>query len=86
MSGKAARILSYITWVGWIIAFVSGDKDNDPGLKQHLNQALMCNILCILPLGITQLAATIFCIWGLIKAFQEDDEPMPLIGGIQIIK
>ena len=45
MNGKTARILSYITWIGWIIALVSGDKDNDEGLKQHLNQALICNIL-----------------------------------------
>ena len=41
MNGKTARILSYITWIGWIIALVSGDKDNDEGLKQHLNQAFL---------------------------------------------
>ena len=79
MNGKTARILSYITWIGWIIALVSGDKDNDEGLKQHLNQA-------IIPIGITQVAASIFAIWGLIKAIQEDDEPLPLIGGLKIIK
>ena len=76
MNGKTARILSYITWVGWIIALVSGDKDSDEGLKQHLNQALICNILAIIPIGITQVAASIFAIWGLIKAIQEDDEPL----------
>ncbi len=86
MNGKTARILSYITWIGWIIALVSGDKDNDEGLKQHLNQALICNILAIIPIGITQIAASIFAIWGLIKAIQEDDEPLPLIGGLKIIK
>ena len=86
MSGKTARILSYITWVGFIIALLSGDKDNDPGLKQHLNQDLIINIIAIIPIGITQIAASIFCIWGIIKAFQENDEPLPLVGGITLIK
>lgn len=86
MDGKTARILCYITWIGWIIAFATGGKDSDEGLKQHINQALICNIVAIIPLGITQLAALIFAVWGLIKAFQGDDEPLPLIGGLQIIK
>ena len=86
MNGKTARILSYITWIGWLVVFFSADKDNDPGLKQHLNQALICNIAAIIPIGITQVAASIFAIWGLIKAIQEDDEPLPLFGGLTIIK
>lgn len=86
MNSKTAKILSYITWVGWLVSFLSGDKENDPGLKQHLNQALICNIAAIIPIGITQLAAAIFGIWGLIKAIQDDDEPLPLIGTWTIIK
>lgn len=86
MSSKTAKILSYITWIGWLVAFFSGDKDNDPALKQHLNQALICNIVAIIPLGITQLAASVFAIWGLIKAISDDDEPLPLIGQWTIIK
>ncbi len=86
MNSKTAKILSYITWVGWLVSFLSGDKENDPGLKQHLNQALICNIAAIIPIGITQLAAAIFGIWGLIKAISDDDEPLPLIGTWTIIK
>ena len=86
MNIKTAKILSYITWIGWLGSFLSGDKENDPGLKQHLNQALICNIAAIIPIGITQLAAAIFGIWGLIKAIQDDDEPLPLIGTWTIIK
>lgn len=86
MNSKTAKILSYITWIGWLVSFLSGDKENDPGLKQHLNQALICNIAAIIPIGITQLAAAIFGIWGLIKAIQDDDEPLPLIGTWTIIK
>lgn len=49
MSKKATGIVSYITLIGWIIAFLAGDKE---GAKFHLNQSLVlwiinlvCNIL-----------------------------------------
>ncbi len=43
MESKIAAILSYFTWVGFIIAFVAGDK-NDEYLKHHINQALVLTI------------------------------------------
>lgn len=43
MESKIAAILSYFTWVGFIIAIVAGDKE-DEYLKHHINQALVLTI------------------------------------------
>lgn len=43
MNARTAGIVSYITWVGWIIALIMGDQD-DEFVKHHLNQALILNI------------------------------------------
>ena len=45
MDKKITGILSYITIIGWIVAYVAGDKD---GAKHHLNQGLVCGVLQIL--------------------------------------
>ena len=44
MSSKNASIVSYITWIGFVIALVMGDT-NDPYLKHHLNQSLILAII-----------------------------------------
>ena len=85
MNSKLAKIIGYLWWVGWLIAFLAGDKE-DEGLKQHLNQALVLAIIATIPIGITQLFASIFMIWGIIKAIGNDDTPLPLVGGVKIIK
>jgi len=38
MDKKITGILSYITIIGWLIAYVAGDKE---GAKLHLNQGLV---------------------------------------------
>lgn len=38
MSKKTTGIVSYISLIGWIIAFCAGDKE---GAKFHLNQSLV---------------------------------------------
>lgn len=86
MSTKTAKIVSYLTWIGLLIVFLNGDVKNDEGVKQHMNQSLICVIACIIPLGITQLAALIFMIMGIVKAVNDDDTPLPLIGEWRIIK
>ena len=37
MDKKTTSIVSYITFIGWLIAYVAGDKE---GAKFHLNQGL----------------------------------------------
>jgi len=88
MEGKTAKIVNYLTWIGWVIVFFAGKEawQNDAGVKQHVNQGLICVILTVIPLGITQVAALVFAIWGIIKAVNEDDSPLPLIGTWTIIK
>ncbi len=42
MSKKATGIVSYITLIGWLIAFFAGDKE---GAKFHLNQSLVLMVV-----------------------------------------
>ncbi|MBO4389462.1 MAG: hypothetical protein J5825_01225 [Lachnospiraceae bacterium] len=88
MDKKLASILAYCTWIGWLVAFLAPGEDvkANPGYKQHLNQGLILFIICFIPIGITQLFALIFAVMGIIRAAQDNDEPLPLIGGVKIIK
>lgn len=78
-------VLGLLFWIGWAIAFFTGDKTSSLS-KRHINQALICVILSIIPIGITQVVALVFAIMGIMKAINEDETPLPLIGGIELIK
>ena len=101
MSKKVTGIVSYITIIGWLIAFLAGDKE---GAKFHLNQSL---VLCIVQLVnsfiLSKIIALIpflggvvnFVIWlflvvcwilGLVYAIKEQNKEIPLIGAIKILK
>ena len=43
---NTAAVAAYITWIGWIIAFLIRDK-TDGFVAHHLNQALVINLLKI---------------------------------------
>ena len=45
MNKKVTGIVAYITIIGWIVAYVAGDKEN---AKFHLNQGL---VVCLLGLA-----------------------------------
>jgi len=77
---KVLSVISYITWIGWIVAFILRDK-YDRVVTQHLNQALALNIVGILVsagtriggaigwiAGIISLISLILAIWGIIRA------------------
>lgn len=100
MDTKTTSWVSYITWIGWIIAYCSGDKE---GAKFHLNQSLVINIfttglwlisfiLIFIPiLGLLLIwAIRIFLlvcfILGLIAAINQEEKEIPLIGKIKILK
>lgn len=88
MDKRTTGIVAYITWIGLIVALCAGDKE---GAKFHLNQALV-----IFLFGLLSAVPYIGRIWGifilvcwvmgLIAAINEEEKPVPLIGGIQIIK
>lgn len=96
MDKKTTGIVAYITMIGWIIAFCAGDRQ---GAKLHLNQTLILwianivsSVISFIPfIGpilsfVISIAVLVFWIMGLVSAIKDDDKPLPLIGGIEIIK
>lgn len=96
MTSKVTGIVAYIGWIGWLIAFLAGDKE---GAKFHLNQALVLNlaslaisVLAIIPfIGLIislvgGIGTFVFWILGIVAAIKEEEKPLPLIGGIKILK
>ena len=94
---KLFSIITYITWIGWIIAFVFGDR-KDRVLNQHLNQGLALNLIGILvssgsriggiigwAAGIIALLALILTIMGIWRAAHLSAEPLPIIGNFRIL-
>ena len=90
-------LISYITWVGFLIALVAGDR-SDRFIMHHMNQALVINIasvvggvLAVIPLlggmaaSIVSLAVFVFDIMGIISAYRGSTDPLPLIGDIHLI-
>ena len=88
MDAKTTSIVAYITLIGLIIALAAGDKE---GAKFHVNQALVIflfSLLSMIPVvGFIWSIFMIVCwILGLIAAINQEEKPVPLIGGIKIIK
>ena len=96
-NSKLYAIISYITWIGWIIALVASDKD-DQMVRHHLNQALVINLLetagtILTRIGglfgvigeIVDIVVLVFVIMGIVRAFKLSDAPLPLIGDIHLI-
>ena len=90
-------VLCYITWIGWIIAFVLRDK-KDEITHQHINQGLALNIIGILIstgnriggftqwlCGIIAIIALILTIWGIVRALMMSDKPLPIIGNFRLL-
>ena len=94
---KTAAVVSYLTWIGWIVAFLIRDT-NDEFTTRHLNQALAINLLSIIsnllyrfPLvrgvsGFISLAAFVFFIIGIFRAAKGEWEPLPLVGDVDWVK
>lgn len=91
-------VLSYITWIGWILAFVLRDR-NDPLVRRHINQALILNIVSIVVNifakiggllgklgGLLGILCLVFLVWGIIRAIKGSDEPLPIIGEYQFVQ
>ena len=100
MDTKTTSWVSYITFIGWIVAYCAGDKE---GAKFHLNQSLviwlgyLCVALTSIPLAFIPIlgwlavwAAYIYLfvmfIMGLIAAINQEEKELPLIGKIKILK
>ena len=80
MNKKVTSIFANLGIIFWLIGFLAGDKE---GAKQFLNQGLIPSILVCIP--VINIVGLVFCIWGLVYAIQENETPLPLFGGIQVI-
>ena len=96
-NNKTAAIVSYITWIGFLIALCIGDR-SDRYVAHHMNQALVLNILSIvggvlkvIPLvgnmaaALVSLAVLVFWVIGIYRAAIGSTEPLPFIGDIHLI-
>lgn len=96
MNTKTLSIVSYVTLIGWAIAYFSGKDKADALLRYHLKQSLglaivsvifsvALNIVAsIIPalsfLGILGLAITVFWVLGIINAANGALKPVPVFG------
>lgn len=88
MDKKATGIVAYLTWIGFLVALLAGDKE---GAKFHLNQALV-----IMLFSLISVIPCVGWIWGIfmvvcwfigfIAAINEEEKEVPVIGGIKILK
>jgi uncharacterized membrane protein len=96
---KTIAVISYLTWIGWIAAFVMRDE-NDEFETHHINQSLLINLSFIaisviglvpgLPLsgtihGIVWCGGVAFWFVGIIRAFKCSMQPLPFIGDLHLI-
>lgn len=98
MDKKTTGIVCWLTLIGWLIAFLAGDKENSKfQLNQSLNLLIVSTIISILQSAISGLVVSIilwlisvvvFVFWiiGFVRAIKEEETPLPIIGGIQLIK
>ncbi|MDN5286887.1 MAG: import component protein [Mucilaginibacter sp.] len=96
MNNKTLSIVSYITLIGWLIAYFSGKDKADALLKYHLKQSLGLAIVSItlniilrvivslVPslafLGMIGLVIAVFWILGIINAANSALKPVPVFG------
>jgi len=94
MNKRTTDIVAYLTWIGLVIALIAGDREN---CKFHLNQALVIDIFGLLSsvsfLGWTKFIGwlwgifiTVCWVIGLIAAINGEEKPIPLLGGIHLLK
>ncbi|WP_060873505.1 import component protein [Myroides odoratus] len=96
MNNKILSIISYITLIGWLVAYFIGKEKADDLLKYHLKQALGVLIIAIVfniivsiivfmaPflsfIGYFGIIFLVFIILGIVRASNSEKTPLPLIG------
>lgn len=94
MDKKTTGILAYITWIGFFISLIFGDRE---GAKFHLNQSLVLNLFSLIGslswipiVGIVAKAWSIFVFicWlvAFVGAINDEEREAPLLGKIKLIK
>lgn len=111
MTRKVTNIVAYLTPLGWILAYLAGDKDS---CRFHLNQSLVImisslvlsigskviiTVLAFIPIlgwlvaillgiasGLMGLGLAVLWLIGLFGAIQDNERPIPILGGFQVLK
>lgn len=96
-NSKTAAVLSYITWVGFLIALIMRDP-TDRFTAHHMNQALVLNViglvasaLNIIPIigniaaAVIGVGVFVLDIMGIARAASGSMEPLPFIGNLHWI-
>lgn len=90
-NSKALAIITYITFIGWIIAFVGNNKQKHPLVSYHQRQALGVQLIYFsiavlitltgLPsLQVVFLGVFVLIIIGISNASNQINKPLPLVG------
>ncbi len=94
MNKQVTGMLAYVTWIGWLIAFLAGDRE---GAKFHLNQALVLAIASLIknvlgflhfPGLLTWLFGVVifvFCIIGICNAYKGEEKELPIVGAFKLL-
>jgi len=95
-AGKTMAIISYITWIGLLIAYIMNNEKKNPFAQFHIEQSLRIAILgvanyalgWILPAGLgiitTIISLLVIVLWilGIVNAINLKETPLPVIGTI----
>ena len=97
MNRNIIAAVGYFTWIGFLIAYIMGDK-NDPFVRHHLNQALVIDlagliggVFAVIPLlgalvaAVVNIGGAVLDVMGAVSASQGSTAPRPLVGDIHII-
>lgn len=87
-SARTTGIVAYITWIGFILAILLGDRK---AAAFHINQALVVNLFAfgsVIPLLGWFWAIFIGICWimGIVYACKEQEKEVPLIGKVRLLK
>lgn len=89
MNKKTTGIVAYFTLIGFVIAYITGEKEE---AKFHLNQALVIelfSLLSMLPIPVVRtiwsIIMLVFWVMGLVYAINEQEKEVLLIGKIKLL-
>tara|TARA_B100000795_G_scaffold104061_1_gene76756 strand:- start:28593 stop:28916 length:324 start_codon:yes stop_codon:yes gene_type:complete len=88
---KILAIVTYITLIGWIIAFMVNSTKKNPLVTYHQRQALgiqllyfgisvLITITGLVALQVLFFGVLIFIIIGITNASKEQEKPLPILG------
>lgn len=93
MNNKTFSLISYITIIGWLVAYFGGKDQADDLLKYHLRQSLGLGIISVIlniitisisflgmAVNIIGILILVLAIIGIINANNGEKKPLPVIG------